>query len=1411
MRICIITKFIPPASTDGIPRTRWEYANQFASLGHEVHIITSGLRGNERLEGGIYIHEIPAWDEQVFSKMFTSLAIDDTARHLLCYSYLVCERIKRLHQVFPIDIIDSPLWDIEGYVTKLKLPNIPVVVRLETTSMLLREILDEKKPYKNVLNELETHFMQLADGFVFDSWSILRETGRLYKFNFNTKPYCVVHHGIKVGSHPQCLEKTTFDNAARNTKVLVAGRLEKRKGSDILVKQVLPQVLEKNSDIEFHIVGKDSAEWDGFKEKEGVTYHDFIRTNYRKYIGKKIFLYGYVNDETLNRLYSETDIILALSRYESFGLLYLEAMQKGKPLIALRTGAVPEIFEDDRDAILISPSSIDKVADAIVHLCKNPSKRYVLAKNAFEKLKSNFSSELMGKKCAGFFEELVFKTSDLRIVQMMNCLTDKDGVSNTTIDYDELFKQKGTNTQIIGTWASPTVEHLSQPIDQVHLTTNDYLIYHYWNYCEKGDYFNDLVGPHKIFFFHNITDPNYFSRDDEAYPSTSKGYEQLQMFNNFDIYVCHTAFSASILKQAINKPITTYLIPPIIDREALLKKPYDVNIIEKNKFFNLIFVGSIGPHKRQTDLVRFFHYYFKNINPNARLTIIGGGAPKYVNEVKSLIKSLQISEHVCLTGKISNEELHGYYRIADVFLSMSEHEGFGVPLAEAMAFEIPVVAYKCTAIPDTVGENECLFEKKDFHVIASIIENLKDEDFKRKVIELQDEQLKKFSPDAVWDAFRRLFNLTHLHWKEHLFEKIEMGLLADNVIRYNDDRLQKVGSTRLTDDQLLLVDCRDDDSYIAVEDIFQEAEITFLCHQWSGKVRINVDDNFQAEFDLYTLGREIRTINLDKSFGLAKHKLVIRPSGEKNSHSMGTEVFLVKINLKKPFTLDDSLEEQTIEYPIEDTGNSIPANFDTGQEQADEEYDAMSELDKKVVVVQEIASTKSSIIYHNEWIIRDNFFRFTNGKTSQNYFEFTGDFSTLDLVFIAHDWSGKVVVNVDENYQEVLNLYSSTHQEKTFRLKKVFPMKEHHVVVRAIEEKDNRSKGFEVFFKGLVLNKNIYLDITDELLKREYRVSVIVNTLNRASHLRSLLRELDKQTYPFFEVIVVNGPSTDDTCEVLKEYEDRIKIVDCPEANLSLSRNIGIENSAGEYVAFIDDDALPCHENWLRNFIYFIVSLSDKKVGTVGGPVKHKNTEHYEFKNGATSDYGFQIFRGEELQNRILDGRRWVQGIPGGNNIVLKKALYEIGGFDERFVYYLDETDVCIRLARKGYTIINNSTNYIRHFKAPGKLRKSAYDIGWDIIARSDMFYALKNGHDILPIRLLKAIMFFKKKHFYKEVIQAYRRNVISVKEYKKYRRLLRRGFFQGLKWGLFSTKQENKLTDRSKRFHNFSQAEVVV
>jgi tRNA (mo5U34)-methyltransferase len=308
-------------------------------------------------------------------------------------------------------------------------------------------------------------------------------------------------------------------------------------------------------------------------------------------------------------------------------------------------------------------------------------------------------------------------------------------------------------------------------------------------------------------------------------------------------------------------------------------------------------------------------------------------------------------------------------------------------------------------------------------------------------------------------------------------------------------------------------------------------------------------------------------------------------------------------------------------------------------------------------------------------------------------------------------------------------------------------------------------------------------------MPREPRVSIVINTLDRADWLRRLLPALETVDYPAFEVIVVNGPSRDDTQPLLDGLAGRIKARRCPEPNLSRSRNIGIAAAAGEVVVFIDDDALPANPQWLRHLVAPLVD--DPRLGAVGGPVLRGDEDAWEFQGRVASDYGELR---EPLEAAALglvtDGRRWVQYTQGNNCAFRRDALVAIGGFDETFTYDLDEVDVCLRLARSGRPIGLAPRAIVRHYAASAAHRKSWHDRNWDVMARSDAYYCLKNGDDDLRGRLgrMRALMY--EKWPYQAIVTYHRQGAYGRKRRAYYLAKWWRGTIAGVGRGLLQRRR---------------------
>lgn len=175
-----------------------------------------------------------------------------------------------------------------------------------------------------------------------------------------------------------------------------------------------------------------------------------------------------------------------------------------------------------------------------------------------------------------------------------------------------------------------------------------------------------------------------------------------------------------------------------------------------------LFVGRIAPNKCHHDLIKAFSVYRRVYDASARLRIVGGSASdSYVDALRELVSALQLDGAVSFAGQVSDSELASYYDAADVYVCVSEHEGFCVPLLEAMHHSVPVVAYGAGAIPETLGDGGiCLRSKESTTVAAAVHRVLSDPAARAALTAAGREQLQRFSIDRtrarMTDALRSL-------------------------------------------------------------------------------------------------------------------------------------------------------------------------------------------------------------------------------------------------------------------------------------------------------------------------------------------------------------------------------------------------------------------------------------------------------------------------------------------------------------------------------------------------------------------------------------------------------------------------------------------------------------------------------
>ena len=210
----------------------------------------------------------------------------------------------------------------------------------------------------------------------------------------------------------------------------------------------------------------------------------------------------------------------------------------------------------------------------------------------------------------------------------------------------------------------------------------------------------------------------------------------------------------------------TAVVPILIDLEQF-DRDIDVERVEQLRAESAggavwLFVGRIAPNKCHHDLLKAFAVYRQAYDGAARLRVVGASASdRYVAALESFVTALGLESAVTFTGSVSDAELSAHYAAADVYVSASEHEGFCVPLLEAMHHGTPVVAFGSSAVPETIGEGGiCLPTKEPTRLAAAVHRVLDDAAVRETLVAAGRAHLQEFSlpvtRERMADALRTL-------------------------------------------------------------------------------------------------------------------------------------------------------------------------------------------------------------------------------------------------------------------------------------------------------------------------------------------------------------------------------------------------------------------------------------------------------------------------------------------------------------------------------------------------------------------------------------------------------------------------------------------------------------------------------
>lgn len=345
-----------------------------------------------------------------------------------------------------------------------------------------------------------------------------------------------------------------------------------------------------------------------------------------------------------------------------------------------------------------------------------------------------------------------------RIVQMLDSYSYGDGIGNHVSALHNALQNRNVESEIYARYVDVRLRHIGREINEYQPRTDDIILHH----LGAGSELNHKVAKYNcrvILNYHNITPPRFFEGYDEnAVAVNTAGYQEVEMLaDKVECAISDSMYNSSELKNmGYNCPL--YSIPIVMNFDDY-KTPVDEEVLAKyngdDGITNIVFIGRIAPNKKHEDIILDFYYYTKYFNPNSRLILVGNyrGFEKYYLKLRKYVKELGL-DNVIFTGHIKFSAILAYYQVADLLLCESEHEGFCIPLVEAMYFKKPIVAYNSSAVGETLGTGGILLEKKDPQLVAAVMDQvIRDDALRKKILEQQEVELQRFDPQKAVDAY----------------------------------------------------------------------------------------------------------------------------------------------------------------------------------------------------------------------------------------------------------------------------------------------------------------------------------------------------------------------------------------------------------------------------------------------------------------------------------------------------------------------------------------------------------------------------------------------------------------------------------------------------------------------------------
>jgi len=337
--------------------------------------------------------------------------------------------------------------------------------------------------------------------------------------------------------------------------------------------------------------------------------------------------------------------------------------------------------------------------------------------------------------------------------QFATSLSYGDAISDEMLEIRSVLREKGFGSEIFVKMFDPkSARHVKDYREYKRFSSPENVVIFHFSIGSPVSKLFFRVPDRKMMIYHNITPHEYFVDSHRILARECyKGRLEINLFvGKVDLAVGDSEFNRKELESVGYEP--TGVLPILMNFSKFDGRPDPVTSrLFANGKTTILYVGRLIPNKKFDDVIKTFYFYKKYFNPDSQLILAGDyrGLERHFASLQELTAKLKVQD-VHFSGHIEFAELLAFYRAAHIYLSMSEHEGFGVPILEAFYNRIPVIGYAAGAVEETMNGGGVVVREKDFLRTAALIDRIQsDAALRTRIVEGQLKALEKFSRTNV--------------------------------------------------------------------------------------------------------------------------------------------------------------------------------------------------------------------------------------------------------------------------------------------------------------------------------------------------------------------------------------------------------------------------------------------------------------------------------------------------------------------------------------------------------------------------------------------------------------------------------------------------------------------------------------